>query len=190
MGYGIMPYAVSVEVLSSPHEYTGDPEDFLAWLQELYCSDDAEAGPTPQVMRELFYAEPYTGTEGRVYGHALESLCKRFGGLLGNDHWYPCGDRHLAAVRETLSGLGVDLDPRDLIWSGPPVPLPEIEDRPVIGHLRRDEMGPIAAALDAADLSAVTDRSVAGAITELHGWLRRCLEDDGRFPCDLVCFYY
>lgn len=190
MGYGIMPYAVSVEVLSSPHKYTADPEDFLAWLQQLYCSDGEEGGPTPQVLRELFYAEPHTGTEGRVYGYALESLCKRFGGLLDNGHWYPCGDRHLATVRDALTEIGVDFDPQDLIWSGSPVPLPEIEDWPVIGHLRRDEMRPIATALDAADISAITDRSAAGAVAELHGWLRHCLEDDDMFPCDLVCFYY
>lgn len=184
MGYGIMPYAVDVNVLRSPHTHAYEPENFLAGVQDRHCSDD-EFGPTRQSLRELFFAEPLTGAEGHVYGYSLKALCETFGGHLDNGHWYPFGSGWLDTVGAALAEVGVRFDPNDLIYSGSPVPLPVIDDFPVIGHMVRAEMKPVAEALDAADLSAITDRSVAAAITELHGWMR-LHEDD----YDLVCFYH
>ncbi|REE96211.1 DUF7691 family protein [Thermomonospora umbrina] len=187
MGYGIMPYAVDVNVLRSPHKYAADPDDFLAWIQDRHCTDDEwEAGPTRQALRELFYGEPHTGTEGHTYGYALKALCSTFGSLRDNGSWYPFGSGWPETVRNALADVGVKFDPEDLMYSGPPVPLPSIDDFPVIGHVLRDELRPTFEALNAADLSPIGDRQVVEAITELHGWMRHCVEND----YDLVCFYH
>ena len=191
MGYGIMPYLVNVNVLRSPHTYTDDAEDFLAWVQDRHCKDD-EYGPTRESLREMFFGEPLTGSQGHVYGYTLEALCKTFGGHLSNSCWYPAPSSWFDTVRDALAEVGVRFDPNDLIYSGPPVKLPPIDDFPVIGCLRRDEATPVAEALDAADLSAISDPGVAESVAELHGWLKKCKDDkdDEMNSFDLVCFYY
>jgi hypothetical protein len=186
-----MPYSVNVNVLRSPHTYTSDPEDFLAWIQDRFCEDE-EYGPTRESMREMFFGEPFTGSEGHVYGYTLKALCDTFGGMLDNGYWYPCGSGWFDTVRDALAQVGVRFDPSALIYSGPPVPLPPIDGFPAIGHLERDEALSLAERLTAADLSSIGDQSVVGAITELHGWLKRCKNDAEHESenYDLVCFYH
>ncbi|MFC5748853.1 DUF7691 family protein [Actinomadura rugatobispora] len=203
MGYGVTPYSVNVNVLRSPHTYTQDPEDFLAWIQDRFCKDDEdeeyEYGPTRQSMREMFFDQPLTGTEGLVYGNTLRAFCDTFGGMLGNGHWYPVGFSWFDTVRDALAQVGVSFDPNDLIYSGSPVTMPPIDDFPCIGYLERDEALSLAEQLDAADLSAIGDQKVTGSIREmvigsireLHGWLKQC-KADGEHETDnydLVCFY-
>ncbi|MFC9971210.1 hypothetical protein ACFVH6_09970 [Spirillospora sp. NPDC127200] len=190
MGYGIMPYSVNINVLRKPHAHTSDPDDFLDWIQGLHCTGD-EFAPTPQTMRELFYNEPFTG-DGHVYGYTLKALCQVFGGLLDNAYWHKCGSEWFGTVESALAGVGVRFDPNDLIYSGSPVPLPRIDDFPLIGHVEREEALRLAAEMDAADLSAIEDPNVAGGVKELHGWLKSCsIDPENERDCyDLVCFYH
>ncbi|MQY05772.1 DUF7691 family protein [Actinomadura macrotermitis] len=190
MGYGIMPYSVNINVLREPHAHASEPDVFLEWIQGQYC-EGGEFDPTPESMRELFYNEPFTG-EGHIYGYTLKALCEVFGGPLDNGHWYPFGSEWPGTVQAALTGVGVQFDPNDLMYSGSPVPLPRIDDFPLIGYVERKEALRLAAELDAADLSAIEDRSVAGAVTELHGWLKRCNDKPGDeyASYDLVCFYH
>lgn len=189
MGYGIIPYSVNIDVLREPHAYTGDPDEFLEWIQGLYCTG-GEFDPTPQTMRELFYGEPFTG-EGCVYGYTLKALCKVFGGHLPNNHWYKIGSGWCGMIETALAGVGVRFDPSVLMDGGSPVSLPPIDDFPVIGYLERDEALRLAAELDTADLSAIEDPNVAGGIAELHGWLKECEIGESPIDCrDLVCFYH
>ncbi|MFD0857082.1 hypothetical protein ACFQ07_33050 [Actinomadura adrarensis] len=190
MSYGIMPYAVNINVLRSPHTYTSDPDDFLAWIQERHCKDN-DYGPTRESMREMFFGEPLTGAEGHVYGYTLKALCETFGAMLPNANWYPVRMRWFDAVQDALTQIGVRFDPTDLIYSGSPIPLPPIEDFPSIGHLRRDEAIPLGEALDAADISLISDENLTESIRELHGWLKQCSNAETEMDSyDLVCFYH
>ncbi|EHM23823.1 hypothetical protein OG582_32265 [Streptomyces anulatus] len=190
MGYGIMPYSVNINVLRKPHAYTSDPEEFLEWIQGRHCTG-GEFDPTPEAMRELFYNEPFTG-DGHIYGYTLKALCGVFGGHLDNGFWHKFGSGWLDTVQTALAGAGVRFDPNDLVYSGSPVPLPPIDDFPLIGYVEREEALRLAAELDAADLSAIEDASVAGGVAELHGWLKACnsVEGDEFNSSDLVCFYH
>ncbi|WP_280186780.1 MULTISPECIES: DUF7691 family protein [Nocardia] len=185
MGYGIMAYAVDVQVLSAPSAHTGDPQKFFDWMVEVHrattCSEAVRTA-----LRELFFCEEHSSSDGAPYGLALQILCARFGGALSNRYWYPVGSGWFNKVGAALDSLGIDFDPHDLAFSGSPISLPEIEDFPAIGHFTRAELEPVARAFDTADLSGIGDEEIAESVTELRDWVRWCVDND----LDLVSFHY
>ncbi|MEU3010206.1 DUF7691 family protein [Nocardia asteroides] len=185
MSYGIMAYSVDIGAVRAPAASTQDPEDFFEWMVGVHARLlDSES--RRKAMRELFFGEPFTGSEGSDYGYALKVLCERFGGSLANGSWYPVGDRFFDTMRAALDGIGVKFDPSDLAYSGPPIPLPRIDSFPGIGHLTAAEVAGLAQALDDADLALVRDPRVRAAIEELHQWMRHCVEAES----ELVTFYH
>ncbi|MFE3442175.1 hypothetical protein ACFXNW_04005 [Nocardia sp. NPDC059180] len=185
MGYGIMAYSVEVKHLLAPSTFTAEPEDFFDWMTQVHAHALGEPA-THTALRELFFAQEPTGSEGWAYGYALKVLCERFGGWLPNSHWCPVRSSWFDTVGEALRALGITFDPTDLIYSGSPVSLPPIDDFPSIGHLTLAELKPLAESLNAADLSTLEDRYLVDSITELRGWINHCVEGD----TDLVCFYH
>lgn len=180
-----MAYSVEVEHLLAPSTFTAEPEEFFDWMTQVHAhSLDEPAIRT--ALRELFFAQEPTGSEGWAYGYALKVLCERFGGWLPNGHWYPIRTSGFDAVGAALRSIDVAFDPTDLIYSGSPVDLPPIDDFPCIGHLTLAELKPLAESLNAADLSAIEESSLVDSITELRGWVNTCVERDS----DLVCFYH
>ncbi|MFD8249679.1 hypothetical protein [Nocardia sp. NPDC059691] len=137
-------------------------------------------------LRELFFSEEHSGSDGAPYALALQILCARFGGALSNRYWYPISSGWFDKVGDALGGLDIDFDPHDLAFSGSPISLPEIEDFPAVGHFTRAELEPVARAFDTADLSGIGDEEIAESVTELRDWVRTCV-DDG---LDLVSFHY
>lgn len=180
-----MAYAVDVEVLAAPSAHTGDPQAFFDWMVDVHrattCSEAVRTA-----LRELFFSEEHSGSDGAPFGLALQILCARFGGALSNRYWYPISTSWFDKVGDTLDRLRVDFDPHDLAFSGSPISLPEIEDFPAIGHFTRAELEPVAHAFAAADLSGIGDEEIAESVTELRGWVRTCVDDD----LDLVSFHY
>lgn len=184
MGYGILPYSVDIEHLRAPSTFTSESEEFFDWMATIHRST-IDSPSRRSALRELFFSTPTTGFDGSDYGHALRVLCERFGGALDNEFWYPIGSSWFDTVRDCLHELGVAFDPHQLTSSEPPVPLPPIDDFPVIGYLSHTQLAPIARTFDAADLSTIKDRFLAGSVRELQMWVRSCLERE----CDLVTFY-
>ncbi|MFI5540886.1 hypothetical protein ACIA5H_31310 [Nocardia sp. NPDC051900] len=180
-----MPYAVDVEVLSAPSAHTGDPQGFFDWMVDVHrattCSEAVRTA-----LRELFFSEKHSGSDGAPYGMALQILCARFGGALSNRAWYPISTSWFDKVGDVLDGLGIDLDPHHLAFSGSPISLPEIEDFPAIGHFTRAELEPVARAFAAADLSGIGDEELFESVTELRDWVHWCVDND----LDLVSFHY
>ncbi|WP_328393289.1 DUF7691 family protein [Nocardia sp. NBC_00416] len=185
MGYGVMAYAVDIEVLRAPSAFMAEPRDYLDQMVNMSMSMDRPDG-FAEALEELFFSRPRTGTDGSVYGYALESLCERAGTALPNAYWYPVGESWFRTVHDALGEIGVQFDPGDLVYSGSPVVLPEIVDFPGIGHLAHAELTPVAQALASADLSAIADDRVTQSIAEMRDWVRFCA-DHGY---DLVSFYH
>ncbi|MGY2119143.1 DUF7691 family protein [Nocardia gipuzkoensis] len=185
MGHGIMAYAVDVEVLSAPSAHTGDPQGFFDWMVEVHrASIRSEAIRT--ALRELFFCEEHSGSDGAPYGFALQILCARFGGALSSRYWSPISTSWFDKVGAALDGLGVDFDPHDLAFSGSPISLPEITDFPAIGHFTRAELEPVARAFDTGELSGIGDEEIVESVTELRDWVRWCVDNN----YDLVSFHY
>jgi hypothetical protein len=111
--------------------------------------------------------------QAHQYGYALEALCHHLGEVIWPDVW---GGVRWAAMEDT----GVDA----VMESGPPVPLPPINDFPTIGFLeaaeirrRVEEMGDEGLTNDDEDLQELLE--------EFEGWLRTAASK-GK---DLVFFY-
>lgn len=185
MGYGVMAYAVEIELVRAPSKYLPDPRDYFARMKNLRRPTDTPDG-FDEALEELFFSRPFTSTDGSVYGYALKWLCEQLGYPLPNAHWYPVGLSWLDTVHQALGEIDVQFHPNDLVYSGSPVALPEIIDFPGIGHLTSTEVKPLAQALAAADLSAVTDSQATESIAEMRDWFQSCT----RINSDLMCFFH
>jgi len=72
-----------------------------------------------------------------------------------------------------------------LVFRGSPVELPELEDSPCIGYLRKSEIPKARAALAKADLSKVKNKAAVESIEQIISWLDECAKSKR----DLVCTY-
>jgi hypothetical protein len=88
-------------------------------------------------------------------------------------------------VANELRSGGVNFNPTDLILSGPPVPLPLVDDFPAIGHLRHTEMPALLNDLQGLRRDDV-DPDALESIVEIVSWLKTCLHRKRA----LVCFYH
>jgi hypothetical protein len=154
--------------------------------------EDADATPahpsTHDALRQLLFAEPYDPAVAFKYAYALEYVLRHFGDELTNDHWFSMRWDWAETVDQALAAAGVPANTfrvvNHLMTRGAPVPIPEPDDFPAIGHLRRAEIPAALQALRAAT-PAITDPEVAPAVAEIINWLESC--DSTRR--DLVCYY-
>ncbi|MEU0543404.1 hypothetical protein ABZ319_26370 [Nocardia sp. NPDC005978] len=191
MSYVVSPYAVDLEGLRLIGSYGQEFVDDIvrsAPANVLERLDEAEdVGLTPgDVIRQLLRGEPMHRDFGPSYGHALEALCRHSGTQLNNAHWAGMRFGYFALVQNALAEIGVDFDPSELVLSGSPVNLPEIEDFPSIGYLDNREIKSLAEIFADADLDRLADDTVRASVADLVEWLRVC-QDNGT---GLVCFYY
>lgn len=191
MSYVVSPYAVDLEGLrlvgSYGQEFVNDvvrsaPPNVLERLDE---AEDVGLSPG-DVIRQLLRGEPMRKDFGPSYGHALEALCRHGGTQLTNANWAGIRFGYFALVQDALAAIGVDFDPAELVLSGSPVSLPEIDDFPSIGYLERGEINVLADTLGEANLGRLDDDTVRASVEEVLTWLRTC--QDKR--TGLVCFYY
>ena len=201
MGYGVMAYAVPLELVSGcvgardPGLLATLLADFGAApaIDELLAdarSPASEDLPTArELLRHLVMDEPARSGLGFAYGYCFKYLCDRYGEFLDNSAWYPIGFDFVEEVQAELGRQGISddvLSVADLVWGGAPVPLPPIDDFPGIGHLTRARVPTARAILAGVDLTRVADPGVRSGLSGLAGWFDDCL----RAGLDLVCFYH
>jgi hypothetical protein len=199
MGYGVMAYAVRLERVAGclgardPDVLAALLEDFRAarTIDDLLADVVVEGGPPTarDVLRHLVMDEPPRPGIGFAYGYCFKHICERYGEPLDNSAWYPIGFDFVEEVQAELGRQGVTddaLSVADLVWGGPPVPLPPIDDFPGIGHLPRTRIPATLATLKGVDLSLAADPEVRAGLAGLGRWLSDCAASDR----DLICFYH
>jgi hypothetical protein len=141
-------------------------------------------------MRHLVMGEPFVEGYGYKYAYAFEFLCLNVGDHLTNEHWIGLRWEWVEQVDANLKDAGVDPAVLSvggrLLGRGAPVPLPPVDDCPMIGYLLRGEIAPALAALSAVRAAWVPDHEVNESVGEVRSWLVRCRQ----LSRDLVCFYY
>jgi len=190
MGYGVMPYAVppaAWTVIGSRDEARLTELD--QWAGEIDELLGDELPPARELLRHMIMGEPYVENAGFAYGYWLKYVCEAYGEMLPNGAWMPIRIDFLDHVQRALTRAGVPagrVSVHDIIFGGPPVPLPPIDDFPGIAHTPRDETESLLAALESGKPVEETDVYVRAAVEELRSWLSFC----ARNRCDLVCFYH
>jgi hypothetical protein len=200
MGYGIMPFSVSIarvqQAFGSRDKALADSlkQTFSHQLeQDAQDTDpDEDDDETPltleEALDEIIEGKGLRKTQGHKYGHALELLCWHFGTHLSNQSF--CGMRWQWSdeVEEALTGAGVPTEvfslQEHLMCRGAPVKIPAPDDFPSIGFLKRAEIGPALQAIESADFASL-DLEQQEAAAEIKGWLETCI----KAQTDLVCFY-
>ena len=122
---------------------------------------------------------------GVPYHYALELLCQRFGTLLDNAAWYPCGWSFVEELDRKLFDQGVTLSIRELLDGGAPLTLPPPLDFPAVGHLTPEDSRVARGALQAVRREELHVEQWR-ALTELESWLSQS-EAHNRL---LVLYYY
>ncbi|HZO13295.1 MAG TPA: hypothetical protein VFB62_08545 [Polyangiaceae bacterium] len=122
---------------------------------------------------------------GVPYHYALELLCQRFGTLLDNGAWYPCGWGFVEELDRKLFEQGVSLSIRELLDGGAPLTLPPPLDFPAVGHLTPEDSRAARGALQAVRREEL-EVDQWRALTELDGWLSQADTHDQL----LVLYFY
>lgn len=134
MSYVLTAYVVDLDALQQAIG-SGDEQLVTRVIEndpDAFDNEDADDGglSLTEALRQLILSKPQGGDDAHQYGYALQSLCRCLGEELLPDMW---GGVRWEAVEECgLEGL--------LTETGPPVPLPENDDYPSIGHLKRGEI--------------------------------------------------
>ena len=142
--------------------------------------DDSARLGTLEAIGEIIDGKPIHEHLGHVYGYAFERICDHLGELLPNSYaggrsaWVDRIDAHLGRL-----GLGLSLT--NLIYRGPPTPLPDPDDYPFIGHWTASEVAAAAGAIEGLDLDC-PDSEEEGALKEIRGWL----EDSRAKPGSMI----
>jgi hypothetical protein len=141
MSYTLVPYAIDLEELRGA--VGSKDEALLASIREGWTEDvdeeEREEGKVTadRALNDLIMGTPRGEEAGYQYGYALERLCEHLGERLAADYWE-------SITWRVLQGTGMG----DLLHeSGPPVPLPKIDDFPTTGHLTADRVRELAARL-------------------------------------------
>lgn len=197
MSYGVHAFAVDFGELKAAlgskdgHLLAQVLANFATDIERMDADDvENELPPTAEVLRRMIFGEAYHEERwvGFKYGYALEYLCWHLGEFLDNSQWSSMHGDWFETVDAALAQAGVSpavFSTAKLVYRGAPVPIPEPDDFPGIGYLTREEIPAVAAALDAADWSRVTDAEARQSIEQVRGWLHTCQETD----CGLVCTY-
>jgi hypothetical protein len=115
-------------------------------------------------------------------GYELEELVTRLGGRFqSNMYWSAMRISWFDMVDDALEKAGADVKLSQHFFSPPPIPFTRPDDFPMIGHVKPDEVEPLAAALAAVKLEGQEEESV----NEVIGWLKGLRPGEG-----LVTFYY
>jgi hypothetical protein len=167
-------------------------EQFDEMAAEAREDEDGREALTMQgALTQMVMGEEYNEEFGFMYGYALEYICRHFGKFLPNEEWsaMPSGSDWAETVDRGLEAAGVPESVlrvgNHLMYRGSPIPVPEIEDFPAIGYLKRKEVKAAQKSLGQAKLAVIKDKEVLASIRVLQSWLQTCA-DSGR---DLVCFY-
>jgi hypothetical protein len=177
-------------------KFPGLNVDDFAGKDEPAEAEDREGDTRPpvscaEVLRHIIFGEQYDQRAGFKYGYVLEALCEHYGKRL-DDAWAPMyqGAKWRKQVTAAFKAAGI---PDTLFRSlekmterGAPITIPEIDDFPGIGYLKREEMAETRAALSEVNLTAMKDRDVREDLEALLRWFQTC----GESQRDLVCFYY
>jgi hypothetical protein len=141
MSYTLTPYAIDLEQLR--RAIGSKDEALLAQLREEYPEDrddedpDEEGITRDRALSDLIMGTPRDEEAGYQYGYAMDCLCEHFGERLEAAYWE-------SITWRVLQGTGMG----DLLHnSGSPVPLPKIDDFPMIGHLPADRVKELASRL-------------------------------------------
>jgi hypothetical protein len=197
MSYGIEAFAVDFArlkaTLGSKDEQLfvqilDDFEDRIAWLDR--DDEENQLPSTFAVLDRLIFGGAYheDRSAGFKYGYALEFLCWFVGESLDNSEWSSMRGDWFHTVDEALGQAGVPpatFTTARLVSRDGAIPIPEPEDFPSIGYLLSEEVPAVAAILNAADWSKVTDAAVRASIEQVRGWLQTC-QGTAR---GLICFY-
>ncbi|TWT74655.1 hypothetical protein Pla123a_34790 [Posidoniimonas polymericola] len=182
MSYVLTAYVVDIDALSKAVG-SGDEQLVTRVIEsapEEFDEDDLDDDELSlaAALRELVMAgtqsAPESEDDAHQYGYALQSLCRCLGDELLPEMW--------AGVRwEAVEDCGLE---ELLTESGPPVPLPENDDFPSIGHLKRGEIDKAIAAARKR-LTKTVDEDIEDLLDEYIDWL-----EAGRTAhLDMVFFY-
>jgi hypothetical protein len=158
--------ALLAEVLEAAAGLLADCDEQLrAPDLENYDVDISHAG----ALRELFAAQLTKGVTNSRYGWAFEALCASLGERLDNTGFIPCHTAWYEELDAFLATHDVALRVVDLVYR-PPIPLPEADDWPCVGHWGREDLAALGAL--GALVPRVSDREMKRALESALGWLR------------------
>lgn len=178
MSSAINVYAVSVQrleqILGSRDRALIDAivartADFLASIDEI--DDEAEL-TCADAVADLINGETSEDAPGYLYGYALEAICAHVGVELPNICPIVRATDWIEEVDAILDRKGIPIRLERLVFGGSPVPIPEPDDYPAIGHWpAADITGALAAfvAIDVSDIAA----DMAETIAQVRDWLKR-----------------
>lgn len=206
MGYTVSAYAVDLDAVRAVvgsrdgrilTELTAALADDLEQIDDMLCEyaedNEDEKDPYPpltaaDVLRHLVMGDPCRKDVGFAYGYCFAALCAHFGTELNNDQWSAMRATWFGAVQAALAQAGVSAKQfavDRLVYRGPPVRLPSLNDFPNIGYLMRAEVVEARAALATADLAKITNLGAAESVKQMREWFVACVRSNR----DLVCTY-
>jgi hypothetical protein len=206
VGYTVSAFAVDldavravvgsrdVHVLAELTEALADDLEQIDDMLSEYAEDnDDENDPYPpltaaDVLRHLVMGDPCRKDVGFAYGYCFTALCAHFGTELDNDQWSATRTTWFGTVQAALAQAGVSCKQfvvDRLVYRGPPVRLPSLNDFPNIGYLTRAEVAEARAALATADITKMSNLGAAESIKQMREWFVACVRSNR----DLVCTY-
>jgi len=204
MGYCVTAFAVGLgkinEAIGSRNkpllnllieEFEEDFDQYDQMAANYVEDEDPDSALTMRgALTQMVMGDAYNERLGFMYGYALEFLCRHFGEFLPNRQWsaMPSGCDWADTVDRGLDRAGVPKNILRVSWHlinrGPPIAIPEIDDFPGIGYVKRSEVEAARMSLANARLDAIQNDEVLSSVQELQGWLQKC-SDSG---VDLLCF--
>jgi len=158
---------------------------------EIFVGEDAaaehdDAPSNADVMRHLIMGEPCDARFGFAYGYGFSVVCETFVEWLDEDDLWLSATQLVEQVDPLLAAAGIPAEVftmQRLVFGGPPVPLPPVEDFPAIGHLTPPQVVAAQAALAAFDLESIDDLDVRGSLGQVRAWLATCAQQQQTLVC-------
>ncbi|MCA9669874.1 MAG: hypothetical protein KC503_29970 [Myxococcales bacterium] len=145
-----------------------------------------DGGPSVDTaLTSLIGAEALDDGYGFVYAYALELIVDHFGTFLPNDAWYPSDPDFIMHIDGLLRSANVGLSVDALLFSGAPVPIPEPDGLPGVGHLTEARVTSLWHQLRGRTVEDVGERAM-GALSQLRDWIAGAAEQ----RTGLALFYY
>jgi len=161
-------------------------QEHESFVDEDTAAEHDGAPSNADVMRHLIMGEPYDARFGWAYGYGFSVVCETFVEWLDEDDLWLSATQLVEQVDPLLAAAGIPTDVltlQRLVFGGPPVPLPPVEDFPAIGHLTPPEVVAAHAALAAFDLQDVDDPDVRDSLGQVRSWLATCAEHRQTLVC-------
>jgi hypothetical protein len=139
-----------------------------------------------QAITEIVRGTPTRDDCGAVYGWAYGDYCWSMGEVLNNGMFMPCDWDWLESLDAVLEPAGVPIRFLKLIQSLP-IPIPEPEERPMIGHWTHDEIVASKEPLARLLAAGVSDPQIAEALQDVHDdWIAPAVAQPGSM---IIGFY-